>query len=153
MTATARTPVHRPVQRGASLLEILVAVLVVSIGLVGIVRIQLASMRNAESAYAANQATVLAYAIIDAMRSDREAALAGRYNLAKTCTTSTSASGLIADVQSAWLNTIKDTLGNHALTCGEIDCTGADCRVQIFWDDSRATSGVSDASIQVQTRL
>ncbi len=114
---------------------------------------QLASMRNAESAYTANQATLLAYAVIDAMRSDRIAALDRRYNLPKTCSTTVSASGLIADVQTEWLKTIKSALGNHSGTCGEISCEGTDCRVQIYWDDSRATDGAPEASIEVRTRL
>lgn len=55
---------------GFSMIEILVAVLVLSIGLLGTAALMATSLRNAQSANFRTQATNLAYEIIDAMRAN-----------------------------------------------------------------------------------
>jgi type IV pilus assembly protein PilV len=69
-------------QRGFSLVEVLVALLVLSIGLLGISKLVLISARANDSAYLRSQATALAYSILDDMRANRQAALAGNYAIA-----------------------------------------------------------------------
>jgi type IV pilus assembly protein PilV len=61
--------------RGFTLLEVLVAVLVLSIGLLGLAGLQAASLRNNHSGYLRSQATILAYDYIDRMRANRDVAL------------------------------------------------------------------------------
>ncbi len=56
---------------GFTLLEILVAVLVLSIGLLGIAGLQVTGLRFNHSAYARTQATLLAYELADRMRANR----------------------------------------------------------------------------------
>lgn len=146
-------PSRHFLHRGAGLIEVMVAVLVFSIGLVGMVRLQIGAMRNAESAYASNKAALLGYAMLDALRADRAAAAAGNYDMAKNCTTSSGKSGLAQATIDDWLQAIKQDLGNHSGSCGEIDCDGSACRVRIHWDDSRAAGGSSDTSIEIRTQL
>lgn len=67
-------------QSGSSLLEVLVAVLVLSIGLLGVASLQLYGLRYNQSAYLRSQATILAYDIIDRMRSNTDAVIAGSYD-------------------------------------------------------------------------
>lgn len=69
-------------QRGTTLIETLVALLVLSIGLLGVAGLQLTSLRNNRSAHLRSQAQVMAYDITDRMRANRDAALAGSYNIA-----------------------------------------------------------------------
>ncbi len=66
-------------QAGASLVEVLVAVVVVSVGLVGLAALQTVSMRNNQSAYLRTQATFLTYDILDRMRANSAAAQSGQY--------------------------------------------------------------------------
>jgi type IV pilus assembly protein PilV len=68
--------------RGFTLVEMLVALVVLSIGLLGVAALQLTSLRSNHSSAMRSQATFLAYDIIDRMRANREAALAGEYNVA-----------------------------------------------------------------------
>ncbi|MFN3957349.1 MAG: type IV pilus modification protein PilV [Tepidimonas ignava] len=145
----------RTAQQGAGLIEIMVAVLVFSIGLIGIVRLQVGAMRDAQGAYMSNQAAVLAYAMLDALRADRQAATSGSYNLSKTCDASTIslANGLAQDTWSTWLLGIKATLGDHAGSCGEVSCSGTACTVRVYWDDTRATTGETATSVEVRTQL
>ena len=66
---------------GFTMVELLVAVLVLSIGLLGLAGLQAAGLRNNQSAYLRSQATILAYDVADRMRATRAAAAAGAYNI------------------------------------------------------------------------
>ena len=63
-------------QRGFTLLEVLIAVMLLAVGLLGLAGLQAVSLRNNHSAYLRSQATMLTYDIIDSMRSNRKAAAA-----------------------------------------------------------------------------
>src|SRR5690349_24146052 len=67
---------------GFTLLEVLVALLVLSIGLLGIGKLMMLSARANDSAYMRSQATALAYTILDAMRANRQAAIVQGYDTA-----------------------------------------------------------------------
>ena len=67
-------------QAGTSLLEVLIAVVVLSVGLLGLAGLQIAGLRVNQGAMQRSQATMLAYDVFDRMRSDRIAALAGKYD-------------------------------------------------------------------------
>lgn len=76
-------PGHRNSQRGNTLIEVLVALLVLSIGLLGVAGLQLTSLRNNRSAHLRSQAQVMAYDITDRMRANRQLAVdTGAYNIA-----------------------------------------------------------------------
>ena len=68
-------------QQGFSLMEVLVTVLILAIGLLGLASLQLNALRNNTSAQERSQATVLAYEIVDRMRSNRVSAQAGTYDI------------------------------------------------------------------------
>lgn len=146
-------PVPENYQRGASLVEIMIAVLLVSLGLIGVVRMQVGSMRNAENTYMQSQASLLAYTMLDALRADRTGARQNAYDMAKTCTITPSAGGLVSEVQRHWLQSIKTVLGDTEQSCGEVQCAASQCRVRVYWDDSRATSGADSYSIELQTQI
>lgn len=67
MTASHRT---RARQKGASLIEVLVSLVLISIGLLGISASQLTSLKLTLSAYQRSQATVIANDIADRMRAN-----------------------------------------------------------------------------------
>ncbi|BCX88541.1 type IV pilus assembly protein PilV [Methylomarinovum tepidoasis] len=62
-------------ETGFTLLEILVAVLVLAIGLLGLAKLQTFGLHNSHSANLRTQATLLAYDITDRMRANRAAYL------------------------------------------------------------------------------
>lgn len=66
--------------RGLTLVEILVALLILSIGLLGLTGMQTLSLKFNTSAYQRTQATMLAYGMADRMRANRQAALDNQYN-------------------------------------------------------------------------
>ena len=67
--------------RGFSLIEVLVALLVLSIGLLGLAMLQIQGMRFTTDSYQRTQATLLAYDLMDRMRANKVGADAGAYCL------------------------------------------------------------------------
>lgn len=76
-------------QAGTTLIEVLVAVVVVSIGLVGLAALQTLSLKNNHSAYMRTQASILVYSMVDRMRANQDEAVAGSYVKAYGAPTST----------------------------------------------------------------
>lgn len=66
---------------GFSLVEVLVALLVLSIGLLGLAMLQVEGMKLNSDAHLRTQATILAYDILDRMRANKSAADDGAYCL------------------------------------------------------------------------
>lgn len=82
MTPVLKHSAGRLQARGFTLLEVLVALLVMSIGLLGIGKLMMLSARANDSAYMRSQATALGYTILDAMRANRQAAIVQGYDTA-----------------------------------------------------------------------
>lgn len=69
----------RHTQGGFTLVEILVALLVLSFGLIGLAMLQATGLKFNSDSYQRTQATIAAYDIIDRMRANKTAADAGNY--------------------------------------------------------------------------
>jgi len=158
-------------QYGVGLIEVLVAVLVLSIGFLGIAALQAMSMSTNNSAMARSMATVASYSILDAMRADIVNAKNGAYNgTVAAATPAVPASGATAAVPAnssacpgagstlatfqlnRWCGQLSSNLGSSTNTTGKINCTGAgECTVTITFDDSRAGAGGSSTQ-QVVTK-
>lgn len=68
-------------QRGMTLVEALVALLVLCIGLLGVAGMQMQALRANHGAYLRSQATMLAQDIADRMRANRTEAVLGAYDV------------------------------------------------------------------------
>ena len=132
-------------QSGFTLLEVLVAMLVMAIGLLGLAGLMASSMRNNLSASHRTQATWMAYDIVDRMRASRASAVAGNYTTAlgaaATCVAAPSTSGSVPvqDI-AAWKNQLACVLpaGNGSISVN-VDATTklATATIVVQWDDSR----------------
>ena len=136
--------------RGFTLIEIMVAVVVLAIGLLGLAGLQATSLRFNNSAYHRSQATNLAYDMADRMRVNRQAALNGDYNIAITDTAPTGTA--LADVDRAeWRTALANTLplgtGSIARTAG----TNV-FKITVQWDDSRGEA-VAPQQFAMDTEL
>ena len=88
---TFTKPKHKKFMSGLSLIEILVTVVVLSIGLLGIAGMQAFGMRYSHDSYARSQATMLANELIERMHANPDAVANGDYddadnNAAINCT-------------------------------------------------------------------
>ena len=72
---------------GFTLIEIMVALLVLSIGLLGLAMLQATGLKFNTDSYLRTQATILAYDLIDRMRANKVAADAGNYCISSPTTT------------------------------------------------------------------
>lgn len=128
-----RAPVMRSA-RGLTLIEILVAVLVVSVGLLGLAGLQAGALQQNHAAYTRTQVSNLAADIVDRMRANRESAEAGDYNLALDDAAPTGSTVAANDLL-AWRNLIGDVLprGTGSVAVGADD----DVTVRICWLDVR----------------
>lgn len=69
-------------QCGFSLVEILVAVVILSVGLLGLAGLQTTSLKNNDDAYLRSQATMLAYSMLDHMRANHDGTISNDYDVA-----------------------------------------------------------------------
>lgn len=86
-------------QKGFTLMEVLVALAVLSIGLLGMAGMQLFSMKNSHGAYLQSQASFFAYDLVDKIRANPVGFNNGSYD-----TTYSSISGSIVNCQSNTAN-------------------------------------------------
>ncbi|MGN6227134.1 MAG: type IV pilus modification protein PilV [Dyella sp.] len=152
----------RSPQSGVGLIEVLIAVLVLSIGFLGIAALLAKSLATNNSAMARSMATIASYSILDVMRADLANARSNAYDgtvKGNSCPAATPASGTgtLATAQlNAWCKQLADKLGASASTTGTIKCTGSngDCTITIQFDDSRAgDSGKADQTVVTRAIL
>lgn len=136
-------------QSGFSMLEVLVTLLIMSVGLLGLAGLTAASMRNNHGAYHRTQAVWLAYDIADRMRANRAVALAGGYNLALNASAPTGAAVNQQDLQQwvARLGVLPNGTGSV-----NVANDGA-LTIIVQWDDTRASGGAVAQQFQMETRL
>lgn len=132
--------------RGFSLLEVLIALLIFSFGLMGLAALQSFSVKNNQSSNFRSQATVLAYQIIDAMRANRSAVLTGHYYTdyaATDCQAADPTGTTPAETDLAiWRNNIACALPGgmgavHFPAVGQVD-------IEITWTDARWAVNAAD---------
>ncbi|GAB2808205.1 hypothetical protein GCM10027021_36030 [Dyella kyungheensis] len=133
-------------QRGVGLIEVLVAVLVLSVAFLGIAALQAMSLSTNNSAMARSMATMASYSILDAMRADLAAAKQGSYNTGtplKASACPAAGTSMVDTQKHDWCEMLKGALGEVDTTTGSINCVGTegDCTITIQFDDSRAGKG------------
>lgn len=138
-------------ETGASLLEVLISVLILSIGILGIAALQSVSLRNTASAEARSAAVIQSYAMFDMMRANRAAALNGDYDQNYMCAPPGLGAGRVNEDLDLWITQLQESLGASA--CGRIQCGVIECEVGVRWDDSRATAGEDEQEVITVSRL
>lgn len=147
-------------QSGFTLLEILVAMLVLAIGLLGLAGLMTSSMRNNLSASHRTQATWVAYDIIDRMRANRASAVIGGYDTplgaGATCfpATTIGTATPVFDI-AAWKNQLACALpaGDGSIT---VNTNTRVATVLVQWDDSRGLQDSANQTVKtfrVETQL
>ncbi|MEO6065817.1 MAG: type IV pilus modification protein PilV [Lysobacterales bacterium] len=141
-----RAPRIRPSTQGFSLIEVLVALLVLGFGLLGLAMLQNVALRNSQSANHRTVATNLAYEVIDMARANRRLAFrfgyidAGEFSSvsATTCDMTPNTGDRVGDDVNSWKCHVRRALPN-----GEADivitpgANGGVMQVSIRWDDAR----------------
>ncbi|MCC5885419.1 MAG: type IV pilus modification protein PilV [Gammaproteobacteria bacterium] len=133
-------PRRRFQQSGFSLIEVLVAVLIVSVGVLGVAGLQLLSLQNNTSAMFRTQAIQSAYDIMDRARANRDIVYAigmedNPPQNPPNCETTICSPQQMRNFDIAeWRADLADTLPNGT---GAIAYTGGVMTVTVRWQDTR----------------
>lgn len=135
-------------QRGIALVEVLVATLILTIGILGMAGLQLQALKFNQIAVLRSQATFFAYDISDRMRANRSAALAGNYDISISAVAPTGSVQYQTDL-SDWKTALANGLPGGG---GAISRNGRVFTITVRWDESRA-GGSSTQEFSLETRL
>lgn len=157
MPITDCRQMSRKKHKGITLVEVLVALLVLSIGLVGLAALQVNGLRFSHSAFLRTQSTVLAYDIIDSMRANRDEARKGSYLLdlnanaaATNCSAGCTPPELAQSDLAKWENDLAERLpqGNGSIT-GFV--APGKFTVTVQWQENRGDiEGVQELKMDVE---
>lgn len=120
------------------MVEVMVTIVIMTIGMLGVAGLQLAGMRSNHSAYLRTQATIAAYDLIDRMRVDPNA-----FNGEHFKGGSDSGSAAFDDwVAGLTRMSLRPPAGKSVgeVNCGPDEanaCHAGNCEVIVRWDDSR----------------
>ncbi len=158
MTRSARNSPALRAQAGFTLIEVMIAVLILSVGLLGLAGLQAAALQTNQSAFTRSQATAFAYDLADRMRANVPGVVAGNYNPANAsatanCTTTTgcTAQELAENDLAEWNALIAsylpmgggtvciDSTPEDGTATGTPACdgTGTQFAIKIWWDDNK----------------
>ena len=138
-------------QRGVGLIEVLIALLVLTFGMLGMAGLQMWSLKYNQSAMERGMAVVQTHSIVDAMRANRTAATNNQFDIAFDADVPEGNSFTLVALRT-WRQSLRDGLGSEA--SGEIDCNGSMCTVSVRWNDSRAnTESQDDDMLTVTTEV
>lgn len=132
--------------RGFTFIEVLVAVVILSIGLIGLAGLQTLSMSANNSGLIRSQAVLGAEDILDRMRANRAAALATDYNIALTVAPAgPTYTGMVLTDLSEWKTSLAAWLAGGD---GSVTVNGNIVTIVVQWTESLGTD-----TITVVTRL
>lgn len=160
-----RSPQRR--SAGFSLIEVLIALVILSVGLLGIAAMVSVSLKSKDSSYYQTQATALAQSILDRMRANRSQVAVGSYNInfsgtttaqaclgsAAACTPAQIATSDLYD----WRYNITNTFPSSSTVTasGKITSvavgTSTQVTISIRWSDARANQAVGSTASDTMT--
>lgn len=156
-------------QRGVTLIEVLITVLVMAIGLLGMAALQLNGLNTNHDAYYRSQATLFAADLADRMRANLDAARDGHYAGATPgsdpgfdCQTTFPADNRCTGEQLAqadlynWLQRLQDPTDGLPVATATVACaapcgTGYPYTITLAWDEDRSgETDENDPSLSLQ---
>lgn len=151
-----RTFSLRPNQGGFSLIEVLVAVVILGFGLLGFALLQTMNVRFVQSSNYRTQATNLSYELLDQMRVNRvdASSYVGTYKATVAVADCQSPTG--ADISKDamlkdWRCRLGKALGENATA--SVTQAGDVLTVNVSWGDERWRAGAGDTTFSASTRL
>lgn len=132
--------------RGFSLLEVLIAVLVLTVGLLGLAALQLSALKATGSSQMTGLATLAAYDAIERLRVAPLSLLASATGklVLNPCSEADTATGAVKRWRDDFCALGKPQSGTRSpLSTMTIDCSGTpcgtgNCEIQVSWNDDRA---------------
>ncbi len=152
--------------KGFTMIEVLVTLVILSIGIMGLIGMQLVSAKNVNNSQMRTVATFFAYDIIDRMRANPAGVAAGNYNSISGSETSTSncpssctPSAMATTDAAQWNANIKRTFAAGGLGTdanGTVTRNGNIHTVTLTWkEQNKGTTGegVESKTLSMQVKL
>jgi len=141
-TMPEKTHIPGKRQHGFTLLEVLIALLILSIGLLGLAALQTTGLRSNQMASMRTLATEAAYDITDRMRANPVGVAAGDYVIALTDVTDPGATATAPADLNAWRERVERLPGgaSEITQCDETStptCDGLTHVITVYWDEAR----------------
>jgi type IV pilus assembly protein PilV len=127
-------------QRGFTLLEVMVAVFVLAVGLLGLAQLQITAMKHNQTAEFRSQASLLAADMLDRMRANQNAAQAGNYALALGSEPPAESNNVAEADIGEWLGNLSSYLpnGDGQIACGAFNATAEFiCDITVTWTETQ----------------
>ena len=147
-------------QSGFTMVEVLVAIVILSFGLLGLAGLQADGLRNNTSAYMRSQATLMAYDMLDRMRANLQGVKNGNYdNLLDSAPTNpnciSSGCSILQMTQHdayEWSGKLNEILPSGQ---GKVKGNGLGSifTITVMWDDQRTGASGTDCSGDPQVDL
>jgi len=153
-------------QNGFTLIEVMIAVVVFSFGLLGVAGIMTVAVKNNHNGYMRSQATILTATIIDMMRRNKPGVKAGLYDgsyagyvdISTMCTSACGPTGITARDVQQWSNMLTQLLPNSSgsILCDINISIGLEdspvdgfCTATVIWSESNEISADSTQSVSL----
>jgi type IV pilus assembly protein PilV len=136
-------------QKGFTLLEVMIAVLVLAIGLLGLAHLHISSLKVNQSAEFRSLATTLAADMFDRMRANQSAAQNGDYALALDADPPNSPSAVAEIDIDEWLSKVQESLpqGDASIVCPAfVVNTEFLCDITVSWTEMQDDDGLGATS-------
>lgn len=136
---------HTSRQNGFTLLEVMIAMVIFAVGLLGLAGIQALSLENTSSSYSRSQAVLLAYEMVDRIKAN--SGVSGSYVTAQSDAATEPAAGDLCDANTCNFAAMaafdlwqwKTSLGSTLLSGkGSVENTsGTTYTITVHWDEDR----------------
>lgn len=145
-----RSPIRSRAAAGFTLIEVLVAMLVLAVGMLGIAAMQMRGLQFNHDAYLRSQISVLAYDIADRMRINRDSLAAYLGDFTVTTTLPTGCNNAVttpANDLLCWRTRVSEALPPTSIA-NITDAGGGEYNVELGWSDRDGTPRNVDYTFQ-----
>ncbi|MBV7561369.1 type IV pilus modification protein PilV [Pseudomonas sp. sia0905] len=135
-------PLNYGRERGVTLIEVMVAVFITAIGLLGAAALQLNALKYTDSARTTSQATFIAYDILDRIRANADLSTLDDYGMSSLSDAPSSAATILEQDKKDFADNVGALNGGT----GSIVVDGTTITVTIGWSESRANKAAGGES-------
>lgn len=132
------------VQRGFSLLEVMIAIFIIAIGVLGAAAMQLNALKYTDSSRLTSQASFIVYDVIDRMRANADPSRLNQYEIASLEAVPVSANSVLATDLIDFANAVQGLPDG----VGSITVNGTQVTVEVTWSEGRAGGADDEGVIQ-----
>ena len=152
--------IHYSKTKGFTLIEVMLALVIFSIGLLGLATLQATSLQQNHSAYLRTQATYLAYDILDRMRANKSEVTSytvgtGAVPIASPLCNLPADNCSQAEIKNVdrylWKESLKDALplGDGSIATSTVSGR-TEVTIKVFWDNNRTGTALDSTEIRAE---